>query len=205
MPSGHYGENVFVNCPFDEQYRPIFHAVVFAIQDCGFRPRCALEASDAGQPRIQKIVGVIRDCRFGVHDISRTELDDSTELPRFNMPFELGLFLGARMYGGRQQKLKRCMILDCERYRFQRYISDIAGQDVFDHANLPDNAIVKVRDWLQGAAEGRRLPGGRAIARRYGDFSRELPEACAHRRVQVDELTFLDYTAAVDEWLRARS
>ena len=33
---------VFVNCPFDDKYIPIFHAIVFAIHDLGFQARHAL-------------------------------------------------------------------------------------------------------------------------------------------------------------------
>lgn len=41
--------SVFVNCPFDDAYKPMFEAIVFAVFDCGYRPRCALEAYDAGK------------------------------------------------------------------------------------------------------------------------------------------------------------
>ncbi|MCX7371774.1 MAG: hypothetical protein NTW56_04950 [Alphaproteobacteria bacterium] len=42
---------IFFNCPFDEDYRPIFRALVFAAFDCGYRPRCALEIDDGAQTR----------------------------------------------------------------------------------------------------------------------------------------------------------
>lgn len=86
---------VFINCPFDNDYQPLFDAMVFTILRCGFVPRCALELVDAAGTRIDKIVNIIRECPLGVHDISRTELDSGSHLPRFNMPFELGLFLGS--------------------------------------------------------------------------------------------------------------
>jgi transcription initiation factor TFIIIB Brf1 subunit/transcription initiation factor TFIIB len=57
-----------------------------------------LEVSDASQVRIEKIAGIIAACKFGIHDISRTELDPTTHLPRFNMPLELGLFLGREAF-----------------------------------------------------------------------------------------------------------
>ncbi len=65
--------SVFINCPFDAQYRPLFEAIVFAVFACGFRPRCALEIDDASQVRIDKIFKIIAECKYGVHDISRTE------------------------------------------------------------------------------------------------------------------------------------
>ncbi|HET7464833.1 MAG TPA: hypothetical protein VFJ82_26555, partial [Longimicrobium sp.] len=89
MPAASYDYSVFVNCPFDAEYLPIFRAVFFAVHDCGYLARCALEADDSGEVRIAKINQIIRECRHGIHDISRTELDDRENLPRFNMPLEL--------------------------------------------------------------------------------------------------------------------
>jgi hypothetical protein len=54
-----------------------------------------LEAYDSGDVRIEKILDIIDQCKLGIHDISRTELNEHS-LPRFNMPLELGLFLGKR-------------------------------------------------------------------------------------------------------------
>lgn len=128
-----YEHCVFVNCPLDETYRPIFESIVFAIHSCGYVARCALEVDDGSEVRIEKIAKIIAECRFGVHDISRTEPDSETGLPRFNMPLELGMFLGAKRYGRAKQKQKTCLILDLDRYRFQKFISDIAGQDIAAH------------------------------------------------------------------------
>jgi hypothetical protein len=96
-----YQKNVFINCSFDRSYRPIFHALVFAVHDAGYVARSAQEVRDTGEVRIEKILRLVRESKFGIHDISRTTLDRATRLPRFNMPLELGLFLGAREFGAR--------------------------------------------------------------------------------------------------------
>ena len=119
MDIEHYAENVFINCPFDDDYLILRNALLFAIFDCGFIPRCTLEEDDSGNVRLNKIQKIISECRFGVHDISRTELDGETQTPRFNMPFELGVFLGAKLFGNKQQKGKVCLVLDRDKYRFQ--------------------------------------------------------------------------------------
>src|SRR5450755_4503989 len=80
--------------------------------------------------------------------ISRIEHDTVNNLPRFNMPFELGLFLGARRFGAKLQRDKQCLVLEAERYRYQKYLSDIAGQDIRQHDNEPAKAVGAVRDWL---------------------------------------------------------
>lgn len=113
---------MFINCPFDDKYRALFHALIFGIYACGFRARSARELDDGGQTRIDKLYGLIDACRYGVHDLSRTELDKTHRLPRFNMPLELGIFLGAKRFGGRRQKEKRLLILDIEAYRYQKFV-----------------------------------------------------------------------------------
>jgi hypothetical protein len=54
---------VFINCPFDGDYLPFFHAIVFTVLRCGFKPRCALEIVDAGQTRIARIEKLSRTAR----------------------------------------------------------------------------------------------------------------------------------------------
>jgi len=203
MPSAEYERNVFVNCPLDEEYRNLFEALVFGIHDCGFIARCALEVDDASEVRIDKITSLISNCKFGIHDISRTTTDSITNLPRFNMPLELGLFLGAKRFGRAEQKLKICLILDVERYRYQKFISDIAGQDIAAHSGDSGTAIRIVRDWLSNATpKSIRIPGGSTIGSRYLAFRQELPSLCKKVHLKIDELTFKDYLAQVEEWLK---
>ena len=89
-----YTDHVFVNCPFDADYKPMFDAIVFAVTDLGLVARSAREEDDGGESRLVKIQRIIEECKYGVHDISAVELDSVNKLPRFNMPLELGLFLG---------------------------------------------------------------------------------------------------------------
>jgi len=202
MPESPYDYSVFVNCPFDDEYRPLFRAIVFAIHDCGVAARSAPEVTDASQVRIDKISAIIASSKFGLHDISRTDLDSVTGFPRFNMPLELGLFLGAKRFGGARQKAKNCLILDIERYRYQKFISDIAGQDIAAHGGRVSDAIRHVRDWLSDSAgKTARLPGGALLASRYEAFARQLPATCTELGLTGDLLTFNDYVLQVEEWL----
>ncbi|HXA15401.1 MAG TPA: hypothetical protein VN380_00295 [Thermoanaerobaculia bacterium] len=199
-----YERSVFVNCPLDEGYRHLFEAVVFTVYDCGYIARCALEVDDASEVRIDKITKIIGDCRFGIHDISRTEVDSATSLPRFNMPLDLGLFLGAKRFGRGQQKLKICLILDVEPFRYQKFISDVSGQDIAVHSGENSKAIRIVRDWLSSATpKAVRIPGGRTMSARYDAFRRHLPSLCKKVHLSIEELTFNDYIAQVEEWLKS--
>ena len=203
MVAPKYEYGVFINCPLDETYRHLFEAIVFAVHDCGYIARCALEVDDASEVRIEKIAKIIAACKFGIHDISRTELDTGTNLPRFNMPLELGMFLGAKRFGRAEQKLKTGLILDVERYRYQKFMSDIAGQDIAAHGGEVPRAIKIVRDWLSNSTpQSIRIPGGAAIAARYALFRSELPTVCEKLHLNAGELTFNNYVVQVEEWLK---
>ncbi len=205
MPAGAaktYDRSIFINCAFDEAFRPIFRGIVFGVVDCGFDARCALEANDSGEVRIDKILKLIEGCRYGIHDLSRTEVDGDPPLPRFNMPFELGLFLAAKRFGGHKQKLKATLIMEAKPYRFQRTLSDIAGQDVVAHSGDVSRAIVRVRDWLATTTGRPDIPGGEHVADRYTAFAAALPVMCEATRKTPDSLTFGDYVHLVEEWLR---
>lgn len=201
MPSN-YEDNVFINCPFDEEYKPLFHVIIFAVHDAGFVARCSLEISDSSQNRFEKIIKIISECKYGIHDISRTELDSQNLLPRFNMPLELGIYIGATKFGNKNHRSKGCLILDKERYRFQKFISDIAGQDICSHNNNPEKAIQVVRDWLRAASMHTNIPGGATIYERYSRFSEMLPSICERLRIRTSELTFVDFSHIVTTWLK---
>ena len=194
--------SVFINCPFDKQYQPIFDAIVFCVVACGFEPRCTLELTDAGEVRIENIYRLIAQCNHSIQDISRTEVEDQPfRLPRFNMPLELGIFLGAKRFGGRSSH-KRCLIMDRAPYRYKRFISDIGGQDIKAHCTRPVNAIRHVRDWLQSAPGKAAIPGGTKIWQDYQRFRRELPVIAEEAQLDPAQLTFIDYLQLVSNWVK---
>jgi hypothetical protein len=203
MTARGYARNVFINCPFDSTYRPLFEAILFVAYECGFYPRSALEVDDSSEVRITKIAGIIRESRLAVHDISRTQLDRGTRLPRFNMPLELGMYLGAKLFGSGDQSEKAAIVLDVDRYRYQKFISDIAGQDIRAHGGSTDETIRQVRDFLSTHLEdGVFLPGGYRIVERYSRFRRDLPTMCAELHLDCSVLNFRDLTGLIAAWLK---
>lgn len=202
-----YATNVFINCPFDAEYQPLFHAIVFAVIHCGYTVRCALETEDTGATRIEKIYGLIEECQFGIHDISRIERDAMNNLPRFNMPFELGLFLGATRFGQRADRNKRCLVLEAERYRYQKFLSDIAGQDIRHHDNEPARAVGAVRDWLAACRPktAKPLPGATAIMKHHREFQDNLPAMLHAADLEPAELGFFDRANLMAQFLETRA
>jgi hypothetical protein len=198
-----YIRGVFINAPFDQTHWDLFHAMVFTVMDCGFSPRCALEAGDGSQVRIEKLFCIIEDCRLGIHDISYTALDPVTGLPRFNMPLELGLFLAAKRFGGSRQRRKNCLVLDAEPYRYQKFISDIAGQDIRSHQGRPRVVVQLVRNWLRNADREKTMPSDEIIWSRYESFRRDLPLISRKLRLREGNMIFNDFVYAVADYIQA--
>lgn len=164
-----FEKNVFVNCPFDQQYLPLLRPLLFTIIYLKLKPRIALEVMDAGQARLDKIVGLIADSKFGVHDLSRIESAKAGELFRLNMPFELGLDFGCRLFGSGLQKSKRCLILESESYRYKAALSDLSGSDIESHGNEPYRVVGLVRNWLKNVCP-MQAAGPAKIASAFTDF-----------------------------------
>lgn len=194
-------EDVFINCPFSDDYDSYFKAILFTVIRSGFNPRCAREDDDGGDVRFDKICRIIEDCKYGIHDISKTESAGEPPLPRFNMPLELGLFLGARKYGDAEQALKKAIIFDREPYRYQKFISDISGQDIHAHNNDVGQLIIGVAAWLRRASKRKTVPGGTAITGEYAVFMDNLPIMLAARQMQPQDLTYDDDITFIAEWL----
>ena len=195
-------QDVFINCAFDKAFEDSFQAIVFAVLACGFNVRCALETLDGTETRIEKLYRIIEQSRYSVHDLSRTELDETSGLPRFNMPLELGIFLGAKRFGSGDQEEKRCLILDLQRYRFQSFISDLAGMDVVDHGGDPQRIVEKVRDWLVAVSRRKTIPGTAAILDSYNRFASALPDLAHTAGFKVADLIYPDYERLVLAWVK---
>jgi hypothetical protein len=118
--------SVFINCPFDRDYGPCFEALVFTIMASGYKVRCALEDDDGANIRFGKLIKLIRESRRTIHDLSRVELG-ANDLPRFNMPFELGLAMGAKHFGNTDQRKKTALIMVRTHYILPAYLSDLAA------------------------------------------------------------------------------
>ncbi len=132
-----FDKNVFINCPFDEEYRPLFESIIFTTLYLGFNPVFSRTLS-SGTVRIDQLIDLIRGSKWGIHDISRNEMNKPL---RFNMPFELGIDIGAFHFGSKNTSTKIIAILETEQYDYQKILSDIAGQDIFAHNDDPFMAV----------------------------------------------------------------
>lgn len=179
--------NIFINCPFDALYRPSFEALIFTITACGYRVRCALEEDDSGDIRFDKLCRLIEECDRSIHDLSRTEVT-AGDLPRFNMPFELGLAFGAKRFGGKRQRVKTALIMVAEPYRLPSYLSDLGGNDIAAHHRDPVRLIGLVRKYLHITPQGAVLPGAARLNRLFERFKADLPKIAATVDIGEDEI-----------------
>jgi hypothetical protein len=164
-----FESNVFVNCPIDEDFYPLLRPLLFTIIYAGMNPRIALERMDSGEPRVSKIAGLLSESKYAIHDLSRIEANRAGELFRLNMPFELGLDVGCRLFANDHRREKKCLILERERYRYQAAISDLSGSDISAHRDEPKEVVVQVRNWLRSEANAS-VPGPSQVWGAFNDF-----------------------------------
>ena len=182
---------VFVNCPFDSDFLPILHAILFAIHDCGFIARIAVEDIGSNETRLDKITRIIRESRFSIHDISRVEISAVSPLPRFNMAFECGLALGAIRYGSTAGR--DFLFMSGEPYQDKLTLSDLAGQDPKAHLNDPRIAVGAIRSFLAAKNGAAKTRGAVAIWDRYERFQGDLPRLASKLELTMAEVLGFDF------------
>lgn len=201
-----FERNVFVNCPFDDKYLPILRPILFCIVDLGLSPRISSESLNSGRPRVEKIIDLIRESKFGIHDLSRIQATKAGEFFRLNMPFELGIDVGSRVFGSGVLRDKRCLILETERYRYQAAISDLSNSDIAAHNDDPLGAMRAVRMWLSSEAKLKDPIGPSAIWARFTDFTAHLFQtliAKGHSTQDIDALAVGELLRRMREWCSA--
>lgn len=184
---------VFVNCPFDKDYSNLLKAIVFTIYSCGYYPVSALSEDNALENRLDKIIRQIKGARLGIHDISRVTLNKNG-YPRFNMPFELGLFFGASRFGNKKQKSKQALIFEKSKYSYQQSISDLNGVDTKAHNNSTEDVIKELRNWFLTLSPRSKYASHSKIKNEFNKLNALLPD-----------LEFNDYCIAVEEYLELGS
>lgn len=200
-----FERSVFINCPFDDDFVPLLQAMAFCVRDLGFYPRLAPENADNAANRLDRIVELVRGSKFGIHDLSRCKSSAPNEYARMNIPFELGIDHGARRFGEGATSEKVVLILERERYDYQRALSDISGWDIAFHDGDHIKAVRHVRDWLVRIAHAEPI-GTSRISGDYSTFQewyweRELAMGAS----EEDILAYptVQMVAAMNEWVEA--
>ena len=132
---------VFCNFPFDADYRPLYLALMASLVCTGQTPRTVLEIPPSAD-RLERILQLLDECAFSLHDLSRVEVSPRG-LPRFNMPFELGL---AAVLASQDRARHQFRLLETRSNRLQRSLSDLNGYEAFIHRGRPDGVFAATCD-----------------------------------------------------------
>lgn len=197
-------KNVFINCPYDIEYLKILHPVIFTVKFLGFQPRLAMESADSGEVRIHRILNLIKKSRYAIHDLSRLRAHHRGENFRLNMPFELGLDIGCRVFGKSQFKYKKCLVLEKDRHSMKAALSDLSNSDVCSHNNKPEIAVRCVRNWLVQEARARK-PSGTVIWYKFNDFMGDLDRTLGQRgfrKIDIDGLPLREILGYMADWIK---
>jgi len=168
LSSPSFEESIFINCPFDEEYAPILQAIAFCVTYLGFFPRLAPENADNGRARLDRIIDLVQGSKYAIHDLSRCKPKDGEEYDRMNMPFELGIDHACSRFGSGRLKKKTILILEQNRFDYQKALSDISGWDIQFHDGSHQRAMSRVRNWL--VQQGAKNIGTAQIRGKYADF-----------------------------------
>lgn len=200
-----FEKNVFINCPFDTRYYPLLRPLLFTIAYLGFNARIALESSDSGQTRIEKICELVRTSKYSVHDLSRLKATKKGEFYRLNMPFELGIDYGSRRFAANRLRNKRCLILEEGAYDYRRALSDISGLDIKNHGNDPIKLVQAIRNWFVETVGLRDVEGPTAIWYRFNAFTSDFNArrlAGGFSKADLNIMPIPEYLRFIKSWIR---
>jgi len=203
-----FHKNVFINCPFDTEYYSLLRPLVFTIAYLVFTPRIALETSDSGESRIEKICDLIRSSKYSVHDLSRLKAARRGEFYRLNMPFELGVDYGARRLSSSRLRTKRFLILESRAYDYKRALSDISGLDIKPHGNEPIKMVQAIRNWFVETVGLENVDGPTVIWYSFNDFASDFNARRRSEGFSKDDLNMMpipEYVRFIKSWIRSRS
>ena len=130
---------VFLNVPYDPQFEDLYLAYIVGLTQLGLRINATLAVPNQG--RLDRIINLIEESDFSIHDLSRIET--TSGIPRFNMPLELGLALyRSHITKGRH----RIFVFEKEPYRVQQSTSDVSGIDAQIHNGKPKGVMAGLRN-----------------------------------------------------------
>ncbi len=193
--------NVFINCPFDNTYFPLLKAVLFTVIYLDLNPLIS-ETSDSGEVRLSKITDLMKNSKYSIHDLSRMERLKKGGLPRFNMPFECGIDFGIKHSNEALFGEKRFLILEKERFRYQRVISDISGNDISAHGNKPEKVVKSIRNWFNLNIED--VPMYRAIWGAFNEFLVDYDTLLTEQGYDANDISAVQFQDIIDimrDWI----
>jgi hypothetical protein len=160
--------SVFLNIPYDSAFENLYLAYIAGLSAFGLIPRATLEIPTS-QRRLQRILKLIQECAYSIHDLSRVQLDaKAPRVPRFNMPFELGLAVGQNV----RNRHETWYVCETVPHRVGKSLSDLNGTDVRIHGGTIRGVFGALCDVF---VRKTRQPSVQEMYRIYLVLRRNLP------------------------------
>lgn len=189
---------IFINCPFDDEYLPLLRAMLFVARFYGLEIKIASSELDSKSNRLTRIIALMKESKYSVHDLSKLRSNKEGEYYRMNMPFELGLDYGI---GGDE---KVFLIFENEPYKLKIALSDINGWDVRPHLDKPETLVMEFRRWI---VVNRDLPptlksfSSSDIWYKYNDFYGSFSDYMTIHHLKDKEISIPEYLEFIDKYL----
>lgn len=188
--------NVFINCPFDDEFIPLLRPLLFTILYCGLNPRIASERHDSGEVRLHKIAKLIEQSKYSIHDLSRCQAKEEGDHFRMNMALELGLDLGCRYF--HPDKSEKLTLITAEnRNAYNRAMSDWAHADITQHNNDPEALVEGVRDWLTSSG----VAGLHSSTRIWDSFNEMMSDFYTQKKDDGFNERQIQFTLPITEFI----
>jgi hypothetical protein len=173
-------KSVFINCPFDDDFEPLFEAIIFAIACCGFDPRSALESGTVADSRLDRITQALFSSKYSIHDLSRCKGEGDERLARFNMPLELGIAIARRYISRGEPDEHNWLLLVPQGHQYMTFISDLAGFDPKPHDGTVEAIVRAVVTWLVTQNEGISMRTPKQVLDALPAFQAEIIQLKDH-------------------------
>jgi hypothetical protein len=160
---------VFLNIPYDPQFERLYLAYIVGLTALGFVPRCTLGVP-SGARRLERIFDLIQRCRYSIHDLSRVQLDrNAPRVPRFNMPFELGIAVAWAIQNPARHEW---IAFEELQHRPLKSISDLNGTDFRIHEGTVEGVM---RELCNAFVRSSKRPTVPFMMNAYRKLRRRLP------------------------------
>jgi hypothetical protein len=199
-----FHKNVFINCPFDKEYKSLLRPLLFTIIYFGFNPRLSSERSDSLEQRVEKILALIKESRYSIHDLSRLKSKKEKEFSRLNMPFELGVDYGCRRVSTNRLRTKKCLILEQRLHGIKKALSDLAGVDIKNHNNNPAKIPQVIQHWFIETVGLTNTDSPSVIWDRFNEFTYDFflkRKAEGYARDDLKMMPMPQYIRYVRNWI----
>ena len=203
-----YSRSVFINCPYDNDYKGLMYAIIFTVIAIGFEPKLACLSSDSGENRIDKIIKLISNSKYGIHDLSRLKAEKKGDYYRLNMPLELGIDYGCRVMPNDKWNDKKFLILEKNKYDYKRALSDLSGVDIKDYEQPYSAAIMKcVRDWFAETGRLINIPSTDKLHMLFSEpfqhYIYSKTDKLGYSRINyLTQITPFEYVHYAKEWCK---